>query len=258
MWTNHTSWTRDQFANGTFRVRLTWQDGTANCNANRSVQLDQLEVNVQYHTITTTWANQTLTVNDPVNNSVLASQGFWGAIFTSAGTARTATSTRPSYIGNGTGASANSPNPTYDAGGYDYLLELPGGSGQVRLFDPIFCATGDNGHGGSYGAGDHWTGSPAGTVARPVAVTYRVYDTNGTPANTGDDGSPVATLTYDPGANTLGDMSGYYGTPLNAGAANAVDCSTNPAHNTWVTVASGLSSGIYRLNVETSSDRGAT
>ena len=37
-------------------------------------------------------------------------------------------------------------------------------------------------------------------------------------------------------------MSGYYGTPSNAGRRRtAIDCSTNPAHNRWVTVASGLS-----------------
>ena len=44
--------------NGNFRVRLTWQDGTANCAATRSVQLDQLEVRVQYHTTTTSWTTR--------------------------------------------------------------------------------------------------------------------------------------------------------------------------------------------------------
>ena len=68
----------------------------------------------------------------------------------------------------------------------------------MRLFDPMFCATGDNGHGGSFGAGDHWTGGPATTGVAPVAITYTLYDTQGrcsTPPTT----SPVATLTYDPG-----------------------------------------------------------
>ena len=35
-------------------------------------------------------------------------------------------------------------------------------TGQIKLFDPIFCGTGGNGHGGSYGAGDHWTDTPPG------------------------------------------------------------------------------------------------
>ena len=64
--------------------------------------------------------------------------------------------------------------------------------GEVRLFDPIFCATGDNGHGGSYGAGDHWTDHAPSQVVAPVAVTYRLYNTRGTLANILDDGAPVA------------------------------------------------------------------
>ncbi len=253
MWTNHTTWSRDEFANGTFRVRLTWQDGIVNCAATRNVQLDQLEVKVQYHTVTTSWNNQTLTVNDPSNGSVLASQGFWGAVFTSGGVRENGDRHAPAYIGGGTGLPQGDPNPDYDPDGYDYLLELPGGSGQVRLFDPMFCATGDNGHGGSYGAGDHWTGHPGGQVDLPVAVTYRLFNTNGTLSNTGDDGPAVATLTYDPGSATMGDFSGNFGTPTNQGDAGAVDCASNAAHNQWVTMASGLGSGTYRLQVDTTS-----
>ena len=63
--------------------------------------------------------------------------------------------------------------------GYDYIVELPGGNGQMRLFDPMFCATGFNGHGGSFGAGDHWTadGNAAARSCGPVAITYRLYNT---------------------------------------------------------------------------------
>jgi Flp pilus assembly protein TadG len=256
MWTNHPAqWTsRDELANGTFRVRLTWQDGITNCASARSVQLDQLEVKVQYHTVTTSWNNQTLTVKDPADGSVLASQGFWGAVFTSGGYRENGDRYAPAYIGGGTSAGADTANPDYAAGGYDYLLELSGGSGQVQLFDPMFCATGGNGHGGSYGAGDHWTSHPGGQVNRPVSVTYRLYNTNGTLTNTGDDGPPVQTLTYDPGTKTMGDMSGNFGDPSNKGAADAQDCSTDPAHNAWVSMASGLVAGTYRLNVNTSSD----
>ena len=57
----------------------------------------------------------------------------------------------------------------------------------MRLFDPIFCATGDNGHGGSFGAGDHWTGGPATTGVAPVAITYTLYDTQETLLDTTDD-----------------------------------------------------------------------
>ncbi len=255
MWTPHTTWGRSDFANGTFRVRLTWQDGTASCAATRNVRLDQLEVRVQYHTTTTSWSNQVQSVNDPLTGTALASQGFWGAIFTSGGIRENGDQYAPANLGNGAVDAPGPGNPDYDPEGYDYTIELPGGSGQVRLFDPIYCATGSNGHGGNLGAGDHWTGTQSsGTLVRPVAVTYRLYNTNGTVANNADDGPPVATLTYDPGNQTLANLSGEYGTPTapQGGQPAHTDCSTNPAHNAWVQIASGLASGTYRLNVNTS------
>ena len=69
--------------------------------------------------------------------------------------------------------------------------------GQVRLFDPIYCATGPNTTSGWYGAGDHWTtqGSSGNTVIAPVAVTYRLYhDVNNTPYDTSDDDPPAQRL----------------------------------------------------------------
>jgi len=243
---NHT-WVRGDFTNSNYRVRLTWQDGTASCASTRDVRLDQLETIVRFHTVTTSWTNQTLAVNDPVTGTPLASQGFWGAMFTSGGYRENGDRFGPSFIGNGTGAGPDTANPDYDPAGYDYILELPGGSGQVRLFDPIFCATGDNGHGGSYGAGDHWTSAPGGQVTKPVAITYRLYDTKGTVGNPNDDGLPIQTLTYDPGNATLGDLSGNFGA-----ASGTTDCSNNAAHNKWVTMKTALASGTYRLNVNTS------
>ena len=174
MWTPHTTWTRNDFANGAFQVRLTWNDGTATCAAARAVQLDQLEVRVQYHTTTTTFSDVTSSVNDPATGTALASQGFWGAVFTSGGIRENGDRHAPAFLGNGTGSPANSANPNHDPDGYDYLVELPGGSGQVRVFDPIFCATGPNPTGGSYGAGDHWTGTPSGQVEAPVSVRFQL------------------------------------------------------------------------------------
>ena len=86
---------------------------------------------------------------DPATGSALDPQGFWGAMFTSGGYRENGDKYGPRYLGNGTGQPAGSNSPTYDSGGYDYTIELPGGNGDVRLFDPMFCATGDNGHGGS-------------------------------------------------------------------------------------------------------------
>jgi hypothetical protein len=255
MWGAHT-WVRGDFTNSNFRVRLTWRDGTAQCAASRNVQLDFLEVRVQFHTTTTTWTTQTLSVPDPVSAGSLASQGFWGAMFTQGGIRENGDRFGPANLGNGAYDAPGPASPTYDPLGYDYTLELPGGNGQVRLFDPMFCATGDNGHGGSFGAGDHWTGRQGGgQVVRPVAIRYQLYNTNGTLANTSDD-SLVATATYDPGNQTMADLSGAMGTPVgpDAGQPAHTDCSTNPAHNQWVLPSgfNNLPSGNYRLNVNTS------
>ena len=198
-------------------------------------------------------------MKDPVSGTALASQGFWGAMFTSGGVRENGDRHGPANLGGGAVDAPGPGNPNYDAGGYDYTLELPGGGGDVRIFDPIFCATGDNGHGGWLGAGDHWTSVQGGaTNVRPVGVTYRLYDTKGTLANTGDDGDPVGTLTYDPGSQTLADLSGTFGTPQAAqgGQPAHTDCSSDPAHNHWVSIGNGLGGGSYRLNVNTSLDSG--
>jgi len=193
-----------------------------------------------------------LAVNDPLTGDALASQGFWGAMFTSGGVRENGDQYGPAYLGNGvSGKAKGDANPDYDSAGYDYTIEV-GPNGEVRLFDPIFCGTGSNGHGGSYGAGDHWTDHAPSQVLLPVAMTYRLYNTRGTLGSTLDDGAPVAQLAYDPGTKTLGDMSGTFGTPQNSSDANRQDCSTSPAHNKWVSLASGLASGFYRLNVNTS------
>ena len=150
------------------------------------------------------------------------------------------------YLGNGAGGAKGDPNPDYDPNGYDYTVELSGGAtnGQVQLFDPMFCATGDNGHGGSFGAGDHWTDHPPSPghgpgrghlppvrherhAARHAATTARRSRRSH----------------YDPGTKTMGDFSGDFGTPANSTDANRQDCSTNPAHNQWVQLASGLRPG---------------
>ena len=234
-------------------MRLTANKGCG--TSSTTLNLDQLELRVGWSMTTTTTTKEVLPVPDPATGSALDPQGFWGAMFTSGGYRENGDKYGPRYLGNGTGQPAGSNSPTYEAGGYDYTIELPGGNGDVRLFDPMFCATGDNGHGGSFGAGDHWTGGPATTGVAPVAITYTLYDTQETLLDTTDD-TQVATLTYDPGSATMGDLSGAFGTPTNSTAANRQDCSSNPAHNHWVDMKNGLPSATYRLNVNTSSAAG--
>ena len=82
----------------------------------------------------------------------------------------------PLYIGgnNPPDGSNGGPNPDYDPNGYEYSIEV-GANGQVRLFDPVFCATGRNLSGGWFGTGDHWTtdGTGGGTTIGPVAVAVQ-------------------------------------------------------------------------------------
>jgi Flp pilus assembly protein TadG len=274
-WGAHT-WALNDFADGSFRVRLT---STKGCATATTFNVDQLEVRVYYRMATTT-TTTTYTydenagptpVSDPASpSSALAPQNFWGAIFTKGGVRQNGDYYAPSTIGgsaSGAYSPTTGPNPTYDAGGYDYTVDLTGAiGGEVRLFDPIFCATGANKTSGWYGAGDHWTtqGSSGNTVIAPVAVTFRLYNMGSNLYSTIDD-TLVATRAYDPGGMTLGDFSGSVGNPTtsqadsthngiqNVGRGDAQDCSLNPAHNAWVTLASGLAGGMYRVNVETSS-----
>lgn len=257
-WGSHT-WTRGELDDANFRVRLTWREGQSGCPTTRAVRLDQLQVVVHYQTtVTTPTTYPVLSVPDPgsTTGGTLDSQGFWGAIFTSGGVRENGDRYAPLYIGGNSPPDGTNggPNPNYDAGGYDYTVEV-GANGQVRLFDPVFCATGPNLTGGWLGAGDHWTtdGTGGNTTIGPVAVRFTLFDTKETPYTTLDDDPVGSPWTHDPGSLNLGDFSGSFGTPQNNTATNRQDCSAHAAHNQWVlpTGWSGLSAGTYRVNVNT-------
>lgn len=251
--TNHT-WVQGDFTNANFRVRLTWDK--PNCGSSRTVSVDTLEVAVA--------SERQLPVNDPVvvPLTALAPQNFWGAVFTKGGSRQNGDYYAPATIGGSASGiyTSTDPSPTYNANGYDYTVDLTGSSnGQVQLFDPIYCATGPNSTSGWYGAGDHWTtqgSSGSNNFYAPVAVTYRLFlDVNNTPYDPTDD-TLITTLPYDPAGKTLGDFSGAVGSATsvqNYNNGDKQDCSANSAHNQWVTLRSGLAGGMYRVNVETSS-----
>ena len=210
--------------------------------------------------MTTPASYPVLSVPDPGGGGSLATQGFWGAIFTPGGVRENGDRYAPRYIGgnNPPDGTNNGPNPDYDAGGHDYTIEV-GSSGQVRLFDPVFCATGRNLAGGWFGTGDHWTndGTGGGETVGPVAVRFQLFNTGASPFDESDDTQVGSTLSYDPGAQTLGDFSGGFhragSPPQNNGRGDAADCSTHPAHNQWI-LPSGwdhLPAGRYRLKVDT-------
>ena len=143
-----------------------------------------------------------LSVPNPAGGT-LPTQGFWGAVFTSGGVRENGDRYAPLYIGanNPPDGTNGGPNPNYDPDGYDYTVEV-GVNGEVRLFDPIFCATGPSLSGGWYGAGDHWTTDGTGggnTLGPQVSVQFRLYDTNGTRATSTTDDTPTGSvLAYDP------------------------------------------------------------
>ena len=244
-WGGH-SWAYNDFSNSNFRVRLTWLNGAGNgsCASTRTLSLDQLNVRVTYHTVTTTttYTGNTGSVTSPTGGS-LTTQGFWGAVITRGGSRENGDQFSPAND-NSSISGHTSTNPEYTNVGYDYTVVFPGGSGQVKIFDATFCETGSNGSGGNMGAGDHWiAGSPNG-----VTTVYQLWNENGTPYDTTDDTMVASSGTTF--ANEIqADYSGVMGTPAHTGLT---DCSTNPYHNGWYTLATGLSAGRYRVNVNTS------
>ena len=113
-------------------------------------------------------------------------RAFWGAIFTPGGVRENGDALRPAIPRQRPPGAKGGPNPDYDADGYDYTIEVGCATAQVRLFDPdLLRRPAGNGHGGWYGAGDHWTDRGTEPGHRPVAVTYRLYDTNGTRLHSG-------------------------------------------------------------------------
>jgi hypothetical protein len=252
------SWAFSSFTDANFRVRLTWNKPNSNCGASRTVSIDTLEVRVTYHPMlpgAITYTPATVPVPTPAGEAVApTSQGFWGAIFTVGGVRRNGDRYAPRWYFSGSAAA----NVEHIPEGYDYIVEIGGANGRVHLFDPVFCATGRNPAGsGNYGAGDHWTDLPAsgGVTNGPVTTSFLLYDTNGT-VDKGND-TLLATNTYTTRAS---DQSGQFDDPASGGSgagdiptgAPITDCQAHPAHNTWVTMASGLAPGKYRVNVVSS------
>ena len=115
----------------------------------------------------------------------------------------------------------------------------PAAPGQVRLFDPMSTAPpGHNGHGGSYGAGDHWTGDADRQRRRArSAVTYRLYNTQRHAGQHGRRRVAGGDAHLRPGQRHAGrlqrplrdaDQPGRRRTPRTA--------RRTPAHNAWVQI----------------------
>ena len=236
------SFTRAELGN--LRVRLTWIRPSS-CGSTKAAQVDTLNVRASYTTTTTT-ANPpiltTQTINAP-SGTLLPSRGFWGAIITKGGQRGNGDQFSPANNG-GTTA-----NPDFDPEGHSYEVKIGGGNGRVDIYDAPFCETDDNtspGAGGWLGAGDHWIGG----AANPVTTVFNLYDTNGT-ALIHEDDTLVATS-----GNTFANQNGVDPTMafgIGTARTGQPNCSGLAYHNDWYPLASGLSAGIYRLNVTTNS-----
>jgi hypothetical protein len=176
--------------------------------------------------------------------------GFFGSVEYRGGQRENGDAYLPYYNSTAGGPGLNA---DFDPSGYSYEVDFAPGTvnGSVWLYDPIFCATGGNSS--TYrrlGVGDFWFAN-GGT---PMTTVYRLWDMNGTPYNYSDD-ILLATQTYvSNGVDYSPDYrgNGFYGGGADPGSG-LPDCSSDPAHNKWVLVASGLAAGQYRLQATTSS-----
>jgi hypothetical protein len=178
-------------------------------------------------------------------NGDLCSQGGWGAILTKGANEQNGDAYAPAN--NGGYAPAN--NTKYDPNGYYYQVEVGTGGG-IYVFDPGFCAMGGNGSGGTFGAGDHWVGGNT----NPVSTYYTLFNTNGAPGVRGawtQISSSGATFENE----TASDIA-------NGGVAtsNGTDPMTacDAFHDTWWPARTGLTAGIYEVEVQTTNPGDST
>ena len=82
-----------------------------------------------------------------------------------------------------------------------------------------------------------------------MTTVYQLWNENGTPYDTNDD-TLVATSGSTFANEVQADYSGVMGSPSHTGLT---DCGSNPYHNGWYTLATGLPAGRYRVNANTSS-----
>ncbi len=257
------TWVRNDFTDTNFRVRLTAVRG---CGSTPQFNLDMLEVRVYWSMDTTTSTTTTVTSAIPdqdlqgpgspcvgvsscfhADGATLNPRGFWATMNTEGAENVNGDAYQPYYD---TRTSAT--NPAYDADSYyNYAVEVPAGaSGNVYVYDPVFCAVAYN-----KGTGDRWfSGSGAA-----VSSFFELYDTKNTLYDMTDDGSPVA------------DSAGLF---RNLGASDSTmgggssgpECRTTTIatygdgrdyHDQWYLLASGLSGGangkVYRVHT-TSTD----
>ena len=232
------TWGRLDFAN--FQVRLTRTGTSTNCPTSRTVRLDMLDARVDYtiDVTTTSTAVEETDVHSP-EGSVLAPQGFWGAL-QSQGAPNIQGDAYMTYYDTRTGRD----NVDYQPDGYyQYAVEFPAGAsnGQVWLFDPGFCNVDTD-----TGTGEYYTkgGSNGTSSFNRVSTFYDLFDTRNTPYDTTDD-----SLVYS--SDAAYRSTKWYDTQLDRSSpeTSATPCDDLTWHNEWVQIASNLPGGrTYRLH----------
>ena len=257
-WAGH-SWVPADLADNKFVVRTTAVKGCA--TAGLFVELDMLEVQVNYQitttTVTSTTTLQPTAVTSP-SGGALTPQNFWasmqsqGSISSQGDAFMTKYETR--IAGGGTGTLNNTggsdPDSRYDPNTYyNYIVEIPAGSsnGALWIFDPGFCDGSSSG-----GTGEYWhvnssgTTNPSGYISRqPISAFYDLLNTNDTPFDLTDDTAVVSS------GNTFKRLSyedhvifGVQGT-----STNVADCSALSWHYGWYQLTTApLLPGTYRLH----------
>jgi Flp pilus assembly protein TadG len=220
------TWSRTDFSDTNFRVRLTAVKGCA--TAATRINLDMLEVRVSYQvaTTTTTTTDVTTTTNDLLegpgtacangaancynpDGTALNPRGFWATMNTRGASNVNGDAHQPYYDTAGSTVApvcpAGDSRACYDpAQYYNYAVEMPPGStgGYVYVFDPGFCATVT-----SKGTGDRWFGSQ-----NAVSSWYELRGTNNTPYNLTDDPLIASTgslfTNLDAADSTMGGSGG--------------------------------------------------
>jgi Flp pilus assembly protein TadG len=190
--------------------------------------------------------------------NTFASLGGWGSIITKGGNQQNGDAYAPANNAGGNGFDSGA-NTAYDDGGYNYTVVLPAGGG-IKIFDPGFCAMGNNPSGaGVYGAGDHWIDHDSNNtnVHSPVSTYYILWNTHDQPLN-------QSAWTQVSGSYSGSLFENQKGSDTNnGGPANGSGYSTSSCdayHDTWWVwpSAQGLVAGTYEVEVTTTNDGNST
>jgi hypothetical protein len=238
------TWATSELANGRFQIRLERVDPGSACTDTYTLSVDHLRVRIHWTQVTTTWVPDA-NVAGPAGQ-ILTPQGFWGVMHASGSRDINGDKYLPRYDGGG------SANGDYDTDEYyNYAIEVPAGaSGNVYVYDPVFCAVQSN-----MGTGDRWFN---GTTA--VWSFFDLLNTQNTLYDNADDTLVASSGSLFKTANALTDPA------LNGPAAggSVVDCTTTAGktggnaggayHNAWYqlgAVSGGTNGRIYRVHTYT-------